>query len=121
MTTRADIVATLASTRTVELTTIGRRSGEPRTVEIWWFHINGRFVIAGTPGRRDWYANVLGNPDIEISTSVGVFTATAVPIEDAAFRRIVFTEPSVNWYSNQDDLDRLVKTSPMVEIQLHLD
>ena len=121
MTTRADVLATLASSRTVELTTIGRRSGEPRTVEIWWFHINGRFVITGTPGRRDWYANVLSNPDVEISTSIGAFAATAVPIEDADFRRMVFTEPSASWYSSQDELDRLLKTSPMVEIQLHLD
>lgn len=120
MTTTTESVAALASIRTIELTTIGRKSGEPRTVEIWWFHVDGRFIITGLPGRRDWYANVLGHPDIEISTSIGTFTATAVPIEDAEFRRVVFAEHSVNWYSSQEELDRLIKTSPMVEIQLHL-
>ena len=121
MAIRDDTLAELASIRTVELTTIGRTSRERRTIEIWWFHIDGRFIITGTPGRRDWYANILSNPDIAISTSIGTFTANAVPIEDAEFRRVVFTEPSADWYSNQAELDELIRTSPMVEIQLHLD
>ena len=119
--TITDTIATLAATRTIEMTTIGRRSGERRTVEIWWFHIEGRFIVTGTPGRRDWYANVLKNPSVHISTSIGTFAATAVVIDDAEFRHAVFADPSVNWYSTQDELHRLVETAPMVEIRLHLD
>ena len=116
-----DTLEALACIRTVDLTTIGRKSQEPQTVEIWWFHIDGRFIITGIPGRRDWYANVLSNPDIAISMSIGTFTANAVPIEDAEFRRVVFTEPSADWYSTQAELDDLIRRSPMVEVQLHLD
>ena len=43
----------LASHRTIDLTTFGRRSGLPRRIEIWWFQVDDRFVITGTPGRRD--------------------------------------------------------------------
>ena len=121
MTTRAESIATLASIRIIQLTTIGRKSGEPRPIEIWWFHVDGRFIITGLPGPRDWYANVLAHPDVEISTSIGTFTATAVPIDDVDVRRAVFTEPSVNWYASRDGLDRLIETSPMVEVRLHLD
>jgi deazaflavin-dependent oxidoreductase (nitroreductase family) len=121
MTTTADTIATLASTRTIELTTIGRRSGERRSIEIWWFHIKGRFIITGTPGRRDWYANVLSDPRVLISTSIGTFSATAVVIEEADFRQAVFADPSVNWYSSQAELHRLIETAPMVEIRLDLD
>lgn len=117
----ADTLSTLASIRTIELTTIGRKSQEPHTHEIWWFRVDGRFIITGTPGRRDWYANILSDSGIVITTSIGSFAATAVPIEDAGFRRIVFTEPSSNWYSTQAELDELIRTSPMVEIRLHLD
>jgi hypothetical protein len=121
MAVTADTLAELTSIRTIELTTIGRRSQEPHTLEIWWFHIDGRFIITGTPGRRDWYANILSDPGIVITTSIGSFTATAVPIVDSGFRRTVFTERSSNWYSTQAELDELIRTSPMVEIQLRLD
>ena len=121
MTITAETIATLASTRTIDLTTIGRKTGQPRTIEIWWFRIDGRFIITGTPGRRDWYANVLNNPNIIVSTSIGRFPGIAVPIEHEQIRRAVFTDPSVGWYATQAELDRLVNTSPMVEIALHID
>ena len=110
-------IAHLASTRTVDLTTIGRRSGQPRTVEIWWFLIDGRFVITGTPGRRDWLANVRGNPEIVISTTRGDFPATAVEIGDGEFRRKVFTRPETSWYSSMAELEVLVEESPMIELR----
>ena len=56
----------LAAQRTIDLTTVGRKSGEPRRIEIWWFHVDGRFIISGTPGRRHWLANILVNPDVVI-------------------------------------------------------
>jgi deazaflavin-dependent oxidoreductase (nitroreductase family) len=121
MSTTTDTIATLAKTRTIEMTTIGRRSGERRTIEIWWFHIKGRFIVTGTPGRRDWFANVLSNPSVIISTSIGTFAATAVVIRDAEFRHAVFADPSVNWYSSQAELQRLIEAAPVVEIRLNLD
>jgi deazaflavin-dependent oxidoreductase (nitroreductase family) len=120
MTTTAETIATLASTRTINLTTVGRKTGQPRTIEIWWFRIDGRFMITGTPGRRDWYENVLNNPNIVVSTSIGRFPGIAVPIENEQIRRAVFTDASVSWYATQAELDRLVNSSPMVEIDLHI-
>jgi deazaflavin-dependent oxidoreductase (nitroreductase family) len=117
----ADTIAALAATRTIDLTTTGRRTGQPRTVEIWWFHVGGRFFITGTPGRRDWYANALRNRDVEINTPIGSFAASAVPVTDIDSRRAVFTDPAANWYSSQSELDLLIKTAPMVEIHLNLD
>ena len=37
------LVARLAATRTIEITTTGRRTGRPVRIEIWWFHVDGRF------------------------------------------------------------------------------
>ncbi|HSJ70682.1 MAG TPA: nitroreductase family deazaflavin-dependent oxidoreductase [Acidimicrobiia bacterium] len=114
----ADIEA-LARTRTVDLTTIGRRSGQPRTVEIWWFHVDGRFIITGTPGRRDWLANVRANPRVTVSAGNGDFHGTATEVDDAAFKRRVFTDAQIGWYRTQADLDELISTAPMVEVVLH--
>ena len=109
-------IETLASTRTVDLTTMGRRSGQPRTVEIWWFHVDGRFIITGTPGRRDWLANVRANPSVTVSAGNGAFEGTATEIDDVRFRRRVFTDPQIGWYRTQAELDHLVGTAPMIEI-----
>ncbi len=111
-------VARLAAIRTIELTTIGRNSGTSSRIEIWWFHVDGRFIITGTPGKRDWYANVLANPHVVVHAAGSDVTGRAAPILDTAFRRRVFTHPEVEWYRTQAELERLVATSPMIEINL---
>lgn len=108
----------LSRTRTIDLTTIGRRTGEPRTVEIWWFHVDGRFIITGTPGRRDWLANVRANPAVVVSADDQSFDATATEIGDTGFKRRVFTDPQIGWYRTQAELDHLVADAPMIEITL---
>lgn len=111
-------VARLARTRTVDLVTIGRRSDHPQTVEIWWFHFEERFIITGTPGRRDWYANILANPRVVIETRHGDFPATASTISDQPFRNRFFSNGATRWYSTQAELDALVDTAPMIELDL---
>jgi deazaflavin-dependent oxidoreductase (nitroreductase family) len=106
----------LASQMTIDISTTGRRSGLPRRVEIWWFRVDGRFVITGTPGRRDWLANVLADPRIVIHVDGEDIPARAIPVDDPTFRRRVFTQPATSWYSSQSQLDRLVDSAPMVEI-----
>lgn len=106
----------LAAYRTVDLTTTGRRSGRPRRVEIWWFHVEDRFIITGTPGRRDWLANIHADQTVTIHVNGQDLAAHAVPVEDFEFRRRFFTRPATSWYSTQAELDRLVETAPMVEI-----
>ena len=110
----------LARIRTIDLTTFGRRSGLPRTVEIWWFHVDGRFIITGTPGGRDWLANVRSRSDVVIGVSGIEIEATAREVDDPEFRRRVFTDRDTSWYSSQTELDRLVETAPMIEVLLDL-
>ena len=110
----------LAEIRTIDLTTFGRRSGFPRTVEIWWFHVDGRFIITGTPGRRDWLANVRNRQDVVIGVSGTDIEARVREVDDREFRRRVFTHRETSWYSSQAELDRLVETAPMIEVLLDL-
>ena len=56
----------LADDPTVDITTIGRRPGEPRRIEIWMLDVDGRFFITGTPGRRDWLANLGADPALVV-------------------------------------------------------
>lgn len=112
------VVDQLASYRTIDLTTMGRRSGRPTRIEIWWFRIDGRFVITGTPGRRDWYANVLADPAVVIHTPLGDHAATAVPVTDVDVRRRVMEDPATRWYRSQEELEHLVEAAPMIEVLL---
>lgn len=106
----------LAAHRTIDLTTFGRRSGLPRRIEIWWFRVEDRFIISGTPGRRDWLANVKERPDVIVHVDGMDLPATVITVEDPTFRRRFFTHPGVKWYRTQTDLERLVAEAPMVEV-----
>ena len=106
----------LAAATVIDITTIGRRSGRPSRIEIWWFRVDGRFVITGTPGPRHWLANLRADPSIVIHAPFGDFPGRAVVIDDPVFRRTVFTSPDTAWYTTQAELDVLVTTSPMVEV-----
>ncbi len=108
----------LARYRTIDLTTTGRHSGAPARIEIWWFHVDGRFIITGTPGKRDWLANITANPAITIHSPLGDHPGTAVVVDDPEFRRRVFTDPQIGWYRTQSELDHLVAEAPMIEVVL---
>lgn len=108
----------LAQIRTIDLTTMGRTSGEPSRIEIWWFRVDDRFVITGTPGRRDWLANVRAEPRVTIHVDGLDLDATATEIGDRELRRRVFTHPDTSWYMTQVELEALVTDAPMIEIHL---
>lgn len=110
----------LATQQTIQITTTGRRTGRLRRVEIWWFLVDGRFIITGTPGRRDWLANLNADPRLTLHLRGRDIEATAKPVTDALFRRRVFTRPQTSWYSSLAELDQLVETAPMVEIHLEV-
>lgn len=107
-----------ASIRTIDFTTFGRKSGKPRRIEIWWFHVNGRFIITGTPGQRDWLANVKTNPWVIVHVAGHDLRVRATLVEDRERRLEVFTQPDTRWYSTQAQLERLVKEAPMIELDL---
>lgn len=60
----------------VELTTTGRRSGEPRTVLLTApVHADGRYVVVASRGGDDrhpaWFLNLRANPDVEVAVQGG--------------------------------------------------
>jgi len=86
--------ASSARDRTVEITTIGGRSGLPHRIQIWFYAVNGRTFLSGMPGRTpDWYRNLLVNPRFTFHITHGDrvdLKATAVPVENQDDRREIF-------------------------------
>ena len=114
----SDELDRLAAFQTIDITTYGRRSGLPRRIEIWWFRVEGRFIITGTPGRRDWIANLMHDPRMIVHVNGDDIETTATPVLDFEFRRKFFTRPETSWYTTQEQLERLVRTAPMIEVHL---
>ena len=106
---------------TIDITTIGAKSGLPRRAEIWFLHFAGRTFITGTPDPRNWYANVLAHDrftfHLKESTTADL-SARAVPVLDEPTRRWVFSQPHPwnEWYLSEAPLDDLVGAAPMVEV-----
>jgi deazaflavin-dependent oxidoreductase (nitroreductase family) len=110
----------LADDPTVDITTTGRRSGLPRRIEIWMLDVEGRYYITGTPGRRDWLANLRADPHLVVHLKRRAridVAATAVPVTDPVTRRRVLDHLSASWYRTQTPIDDLVDVAPMVEVQ----
>jgi deazaflavin-dependent oxidoreductase (nitroreductase family) len=111
--------AELADDPTVDITTTGRRTGEPRRIEIWMVDVDGRFFITGTTGRRDWLANLNADPHLVVHLKRRArvdLRAVATPVADAATRRTVLEHANSAWYRGEEPLDALVESAPMVEV-----
>lgn len=112
------IMQALAQGRTIDITTTGRRSGQPRRIEIWFHNLDGHIYITGLPGRRDWYANLQENPDFIFHLKEGTradLPARAVLIEDPAARRAILT-PILQRLNGTRDLETWLAGSPLVEV-----
>ena len=110
----------LEQDRVVDITTTGRRSGEPRRIEIWFHNLDGRIFISGLPGRRGWYANVVAHPEFVFhlkETAQADIPARAHPITDPAERRRVLTGILAG-LGREDELEDWVDRSPLIEVEL---
>src|SRR3954447_11719661 len=91
----------------IDITTVGRKSGKPHRVEIDFHNIDGVLYITGSPGTRDWYANLLNNPEftfhLKQSTQADL-PARATPVTDETTRRRVLTNVVEKW-NQQDKLE----------------
>lgn len=113
------IEAALARGHTVDITTTGRRTGQPRRIEIVFHNIGGRIYISGTPARtkRDWLANLEAYPGLTFHLKGRVradLPAVARVITDEAERRDVLPYIARAWGRN--DLDTMVRYSPLIEV-----
>lgn len=107
--------------RTIDITTIGRQSGKPRRIEIWFHNLDGQVYITGTPGKRDWYANLVAHPEFTFhlkGSVVADLPARATPITDAAERRAIF-EPLLARLGHTKDSSAWEASSPLVRVDFY--
>lgn len=103
----------------VDITAIGRQTGQLRKFEIMLRRHAGKFYIAGQPQPKGWYANMLANPAITLHLKQSVqadLPATAQPVLDEAERRLLFQE-FFGDSEMMDDLERWVQHAKLIEIK----
>jgi len=111
------VMRALSRGHTIDITTIGRRSGQARRIETVFHNIDGRIVLSGLPGKRSWYANLLANPQFTFHLKGAVkadLPATARAIVEPVERRAVMERVAGNW--GRRDLDVMLERSPLVEV-----
>src|ERR1700689_5315867 len=115
--------------RTIDITTTGRRSGEPRRIEICFYRFGDSVYLSGIPAprTRDWLANLAADPHFPSHLKHGVaadLPAVAEVITDPAERQRVLADfvqdfnhrngPGSGW--PQAVLDEWVQHSPLAKV-----
>jgi deazaflavin-dependent oxidoreductase (nitroreductase family) len=115
--------------RTINITTTGRRSGQPRRIEIVFYRLGDDIYLSGIPAptTRNWLANLATNAQLTFHLKHNVLAdlpATATVIIDPAERRRVLATfvDEFNRRQGPDSpwpkavLDEWVESSPLAKI-----
>jgi deazaflavin-dependent oxidoreductase (nitroreductase family) len=117
-----NIRAALSSGGTIDITTTGRRTGEPRRIEIVFHRIDDRIWISGMPSprRRAWIANLADDPRLTVHLkgprAVADLPATARIVDDPTERRHILEGVAQAW--RRTDVDQMVAMSPLIEVSI---
>lgn len=107
---------------TIDITTIGRKTGQPRRIEIVFHNFDGRLYISGMPRagrRRSWLANLEANPGFIFHLKGALradLPATAREVTDPTERRAILARVARAW--NRSNVDEMVAHSPLVEVTI---
>ncbi|HSF85782.1 MAG TPA: nitroreductase family deazaflavin-dependent oxidoreductase [Acidimicrobiia bacterium] len=108
----------LETDRVIDITTTGRRSGEPRRIEMWFHNLDGPIYITGMPGKRSRYASLHARRrfvfHIKHSTTADL-AAEGRPITDESERCSVFGT-LLDRLGHADNVEAWMTCSPRIEV-----
>ena len=113
------IRAALRQGQVIDITTTGRKSREPRRVEIVFHAFDGRIYISGMPRadrERDWLRNLRADPRLTFHLKNGPVAdlpAIARVIDDPAERHEVLARIARVWRRDPVEMEA---HSPLIEV-----
>lgn len=113
----------LAQQQYCYLTTRGRRTGNPHTIEIW-FGLAGTtlYLMAGSRDKADWVRNLRNDPEVQVRLDGVTYPANARIVEemneDQAVRRMLLEKYQP---SNNGDLTSWSQTALPVALDLRVE
>ena len=121
---KKDIELALVKDLVIDITTIGRKTGKPRRLEIWFHNLDGELYLTGSPGKkRYWLANLISNPEFTFHLKQSLkadIPAKATPILDEPSRREILAK-IIEKLGGGRDLEAWVESSPLVRFVLDLE
>ncbi len=114
------------------LTTIGRKSGLPRTTPLQYEEIDGKFYLGSARGANaDWYRNIQTCPQVTVQVRDRTFNGIAEPVTDPGriaeflefrlkhnlFIGLVMRLEGLPWRYTRTDLERFAAQKTMVVIR----
>lgn len=104
------------------LTTIGRRTGQPHRIEIWFGEHEGRvYLLSGGRDRSDWVRNVRANGNVTVELGGEARAGVARVVDPGTDEDTRARELLVDKYREGDNLDEWGRTSLAVVIEFAVD
>lgn len=106
---------------TIDITTIGRRSGEERRIEMTFHSFDGHLYLSGIPNpdrARAWLQNLRAHPAFTFHLKQLLqadLSATAREVTEESERREVFGKIAKVW---NRDVETMLVHSPLVEVTI---
>jgi deazaflavin-dependent oxidoreductase (nitroreductase family) len=103
------------------LTTIGRRTGRPHAIEIWFVTAGGSaYLMAGGRDRADWVRNLMTEPSVSLRIGAEEFVGRGRVVdgettEDAEARRLILAKYAT---PGTGDLDSWGRSALVVAVDL---
>ena len=116
---RADGGASMGDRPLVLLTTVGRKTGMPRTTPMMFVRDDERiFVVAsnaGAPEDPQWYRNLIEDPSVTVELPGEEFKARATPLDGADYDRTwAMIKERYPFFAEHDE--RAGRRIPVVEL-----
>jgi deazaflavin-dependent oxidoreductase (nitroreductase family) len=112
-----DVQSELSHGQLIDITTHGRRSGQPRRIELVFHNVDGRIVISGRPGfPRGWIANLRADPRMTLHLKgrlVADIPAHGRVITDRSEREQLLVPIARLW---RMDHALMVRSAPLIEV-----
>jgi len=103
----------------VYLTTIGRRTGAPHRIEIWFAVEDGvMYLLSGGRDRADWVRNLQANPNVSVEFGSERFAGFAQVLQPDTPADRLARELLVTKYRKGNDLENWGRTSLPISIEL---
>lgn len=103
----------------IHLTTIGRQTGRPHRIEIWFApEGDSIYLLSGGRDRSDWVRNIQANPHVTVDLGPETRTGTARVLEPDTIADRRARELLVTKYQHGNNLDDWGRTSLAVIIDL---
>ena len=116
-------IARVAADKYIYLTTIGRRTGRPHTVELWFAVARGNLYLSHEGKYTDWMKNILSNHRVTfmIRGLIGAGTARIVGRGDAFETGASALYRKYYGDARQEVIDDWFSESTVIELTLDAD